>query len=201
MGRLVILFILMRKILFLLILSLILSSCGGEYQGHYVRQHRISTPLSGESIIPLENTGDILILPDLRTKDTLIESINATKKRIWIEIYTWTDKDILASVIDAHRRGVDVRVILEPNVYGTPRINSPTYKTLKSAGIDVAYADGYRYVFTHAKFFLLDDIFYISTGNLTYSSFTKNRDIIYRSTNSEILEFLSSIFLADQGHL
>jgi cardiolipin synthase A/B len=140
------------------------------------------------------------MLPSQDIKNQFIQRINTTKKRIWIEIYTWTDKDILDSVIRAHRRGVDVRVILEPNVYGTPRINSPTYKSLTSAGIDVVYADGYRYTFTHAKFFILDDEFYISTGNLTYSLFTKNRDIIYRSYDSQILDFLSAVFLADSAH-
>ncbi len=121
--------------------------------------------------------------------------------RIWIEIYTWTDKVVLDAVIRAFARGVDVRVILEPNVFGTPTINKSIYEALKQKGIPVSYADGERYVFTHAKFIIIDDRFYISTGNLTQSFFTKNRDFILSDTSREVLSFLIDIFERDFSHL
>jgi len=139
-------------------------------------------------------------MPDTSQKDILVQEMASAQKRIWIEIYTWTEKDTLSAVIDAYHRWVDVRVILEWNVYGTPRINDPTHTALTQAGIPVMYSDNSRYNFTHAKFWLIDDVYCISTWNLTYSSFQKNRDIILCNSESQILWILSDIFEADILH-
>jgi phosphatidylserine/phosphatidylglycerophosphate/cardiolipin synthase-like enzyme len=112
----------------------------------------------------------------------------------------WTDKDILAAMIQAHDRNVDVRVVLEGNVYSLPYANAKLMKTLKSAGIPVVYADTYRYAFTHAKFWLIDDRFFISTGNLTKSFFEGNRDFIFSSSEGETRDFLEQVFVRDFDH-
>jgi cardiolipin synthase A/B len=112
----------------------------------------------------------------------------------------WTDKDILAAMIQAHDRGVDVRVILEGNVYGLPHANTAFLNALKAVKISTVYADTYRYAFTHAKFWLIDDRFYISTGNLTRSFFEGNRDFIFSSSESGTLDFLEQVFQADALH-
>jgi phosphatidylserine/phosphatidylglycerophosphate/cardiolipin synthase-like enzyme len=112
----------------------------------------------------------------------------------------WTDKEILAAMLRAHDRNVDVRVILEGNVYGLPYANTNFMKSLKAAGIPVAYADTYRYTFTHAKFWLIDDRFFISTGNLTKSFFEGNRDFIFSSSEERTRIFLGTIFDADFAH-
>ncbi len=94
-----------------------------------------------------------------------------------------------------------MRVVLEGNVFGTPKINLPIVKKLKEANILVAYADNHRYSFTHAKFWIIDDTYSISTGNWTASFFTKNREYIYTATDSVTLRFLESIFTADSTHM
>lgn len=110
----------------------------------------------------------------------MLDAFRDAKSRIWIEIYTWTDIiPLTQAVIDAKNRGVDVRVLLEPNVYGTPTINQTVAKRLREANITITYSDAERYTFTHAKFWIVDDVYYISTGNWTKSSFSKNREYIY----------------------
>jgi phosphatidylserine/phosphatidylglycerophosphate/cardiolipin synthase-like enzyme len=96
---------------------------------------------------------------------------------------------------------VDVRVILEGNVFGTPRINDATYKKLKNAHIPVVFSDSQKYNFTHAKFWMIDDTYCVSTGNLTYSAFQKNRDIIVCDTDKKVLSFFELLFLADERHM
>jgi phosphatidylserine/phosphatidylglycerophosphate/cardiolipin synthase-like enzyme len=60
---------------------------------------------SESSLIGITNTGvDLLVLPDKKVKNQLIDAIKKAKKRIWIEIYIWTDKDILDAVIMAQSR-------------------------------------------------------------------------------------------------
>ncbi len=180
-----------------------LSGCLREYNVHYESEYGRPDPdllhHSSESAT-IENLS-LLILPDPSVKQNILSQLEGAKKRIWIEIYTWTEKDTLRALIDAHRRSVDVRVILEPNVYGTPIINKNAYTLLESNGVPVAYADGQRYTFTHAKFFLIDDSFIISTGNLTQSFFTNNRELMIQGQSDEALSFLSSLFLRDFSHL
>lgn len=65
----------------------------------------------------------------------------------------------------------------------------------------MSYADNNRYSFTHAKFWIIDDIYSISTGNWTASFFTKNREYIYTGSDISTLHFLQEIFLADFSHM
>ena len=90
-----------------------------------------------------------------------------------------------------------MRVILEGNVYQTPRINDPYFDILKEANIPVYFADNTRYNFTHAKFWLIDDRFCIATGNWSYSTFTKNRDFIFCARDESVLSDLEEVFSAD----
>ena len=43
--------------------------------------------------------------------------IDNAQKKIRILMFTFTDDVIVQKVIDAHKRGVDVRVIVDPNVH------------------------------------------------------------------------------------
>lgn len=96
---------------------------------------------------------------------------------------------------------MDVRVILEKNVYGNPVINNPTIKKLQAAGVLLIFSDPMRYTFTHAKFWIIDDDYVISTGNWTKSFFEKNREYFYRGNDPITREALEQVFLSDQNRL
>ena len=161
-----------------------LSSCMGEYSDHVVREQ--SPLITFSWSIPTFLSWDISILPE---------------KRIWVEIYTWTEKSTIEAVLNAHKRGVDVRVILEWNVYMTPRINDTVFNLFKKEWIEVVYADNVRYTFTHAKMWIIDDRWCVSTGNWSYSTFTKNRDFIYCAEDSLLMKYFEEIFLSDFKHI
>lgn len=172
-----------------------ISSCEDAYRDHYIRENSsIYTQNNSGSI-----TGALFILPDKTKIQTIVETIKNAKKRIWIEIYTWTEKETLQAVLEAKKRGVDVRVILERNVYGFPRMNDPHFHTLLEAHIPVVYSNP-EYTFTHAKFWIIDAQFCISTGNWSYTSFTKNREFFFCSENASIRKNLKEIFLSDYDY-
>lgn len=184
---------------FIIFSLLFLSSCFSEYREHYFAEHSPES-VSSELRIPSFASGEVLVLPDKGVEEKLISLIDSAKTRIWIEIYTWTDKNLLDAVLRAVKRGVDVRVVLEWNVYGTPTINRNVFDALKNAEIPVVYADNHRYTFTHAKFWIIDQEYFVSTGNWTISFFTKNRDAIFVDTDRTMLGFLEKVFLADFAH-
>lgn len=186
----------------LVFLSLfILSSCQNAYKEHFWSYHGTQSWQSQRGSSYSGTPEDILILPDASIHDLLIQRMWWARKRIWVEIYTWTDKKLAYALIDAKQRWLDVRVILEPNVFGSPNINKPIYELFMGKGIDVTYSNTYKFRFTHAKFFLLDDDVYISTGNFTRSFFEKNRDIIIRIWSGWEQRYLENLFLRDFSHL
>lgn len=102
--------------------------------------------------------------------------------------------------MNAKNRGVDVQISLEGNVYGTPAINRPVYEFFKQHNIKVSYTDNNRFTFTHAKFWIIDDIYAISTGNWTRSFFDKNREYIFLGRDNSTRNFLEFIFQKDFLH-
>ncbi len=179
--------------------SLIIPSCTSEYKEHFWSYHSTGGTTSPSYNLAPESI-DLLVLPDKSIHTDLIDAISKSQERVWVEIYTWTDKWLRDALIAAKRRGVDVKVILEPNVFGSPKINTPTYDAFIWAEIDVVYSDIYRFRFTHAKFFLLDDDVYISTWNFTRSFFEKNRDIIIHMKDDKMKSFFQELFLRDFFH-
>lgn len=185
----------MNKIILFVLPLLIFAGCS-EYRDYYAWEHAqyvVEDYISSSGSDP-----NLYILPDVKVKDTLVSQFDSAKSRIWVEIYTWTERDTIDALIRAHNRWVDTRVVLEGNVYGTPRINDETFEKLQWSGVLVTYADNDRYNFTHAKFWLIDDWYCVSTWNFTYSSFEKNRDIIVCDTKKEVLSILENTYLADQ---
>lgn len=187
----------MRIFLFIFLLF-VLSACTKEYTDHIKREHSLISSRSGWT---LDLSGTISSLPDIQVLESLISAIDQAKTRIWIETYTWTEKWTLAAVIRAKERWVDVKVVLEWSVYRTPWINNETVKQLKSSHVGFSYADNHRYTFTHIKTWIIDDRWCISTGNWSYTSFTKNREFMYCSYDSSILHDIEEIIQSDMKHV
>jgi hypothetical protein len=49
-------------------------------------------------------SGILSVTPDRRVLETLIENIDSTKSRFWIQIYTWTEKGTIDAIIRAASR-------------------------------------------------------------------------------------------------
>lgn len=193
----------MFKKLFFIIYIFCVTGCTSPYHEYFFREHPGLSNQKNQVLSEVfVSTGRLSSLPNKNTQSELIAAIAGAKKRIWIEIYTWTDAAKLTDpILQAKKRGIDVRVVLEGNVFGTPKINLSVAKKLKDASIQVVYADNHRYTFTHAKFWIIDDTYSISTGNWTASFFNKNREYIYTGNDLKTLSFLESIFEADLGHI
>lgn len=67
-------------------------------------------------------------------KRLLLELIRGAKESIQIAIYSFTDDDLGEAVVEAHRRGVRVRVIVDTS---RPKVHGGEYRRLIEAGIPV----------------------------------------------------------------
>lgn len=96
------------------------------------------------------------------------EWIQAARNRVLIAGYTFTESVAAGDLVDAHRRGVKVTVLLEGGPVGgitTPEIWQ--IERLRSAGIDVRLmgTDRARYDFHQAKYAVVDDTVLVSSEN------------------------------------
>nr|MDD3720354.1 phospholipase D-like domain-containing protein [Candidatus Gracilibacteria bacterium] len=140
---------------------------------------------------------EIYNTPDKNLLKLLVEKIRNAKTRVYIEAYIFTEKDLRDALIKAKKSGIDVKVEMEKNVYMAGNLNKNTYNELIKNNIEVVWSDSSDYSLNHSKFFIIDDEVVLSTGNFSYSMFTKNRDFILFINDKIILKSLLENFLLD----
>lgn len=189
-----------KKFIFGFFAIFFVASCSSAYDEHFYNE-RNNESLPVVWYWDFTNSWEIISFPNEQKENIIINKINAAQKNIFIEIYTFTRiQSIFDALVEARKRGVDVRILLEGNVYGTPAINNNAFYFFRENNIPVAFTDNNRYTFTHAKFWIIDDEYGISTGNWTRSFFDKNREYIYFWKDSTTKNFLQKIFERDFSH-
>jgi len=129
--------------------------------------------------------------------NNIVEKINNSQKYVYIEVYMFTEKRIKEAVIKAKKRWVDVKIILEKDPYMAYTINDKTYNELQKNNIDVVWSNTENYALNHSKMILIDDLNIVSTWNLTYSTFTQNRDFFLFIKDDNTNKLLKEIFYND----
>lgn len=187
------------------ILGICLVSCTNPYVEHLKQvaqneqakvQQQTAISQFDPSIIP-QFPYEIAVGPDAKIANRIIELFDRAQRSIDFNMYLLTRTDMIDALVAAKKRGVKVRVILEKTVYQMPKINQKPYDTLVSAGVEVVWANEKKFNFDHAKYFIADDAVMIATGNMTKSSFEKNREFFVFSSDAKLRDMLQKIFDAD----
>ena len=98
------------------------------------------------------------------------------KRTLLVKQFTLTEPTLVEAVIAAHRRGVDVRVMLNPHRSSGDRANDETHAALRKAGVPVEWTNPH-FAVTHEKSVVIDgELALISTFNLATKYFTQTRD-------------------------
>lgn len=117
----------------------------------------------------------LVVLPDAGDAP-LMQAIDSAQESIRLKVYLITLDEVVDALKAAAQRGVDVRVMIEPEPQGGGESNRAAFEELRSAGIDVRNTPS-TFRFSHEKSLVVDDRrAHIMTHNLTYSSFNKNRE-------------------------
>lgn len=131
---------------------------------------RLAADLSAES------RESVLTGPDPRIRERLVSLIGSAKKELLLNVYLLTETSVTDALVDAKKRGVDVKVILEKDPYKLPGANRKSRDRLLNAGVDV-FSSRDAFAFVHAKYAVADGSGYVfATGNFTKSTFEKNRE-------------------------
>ena len=102
----------------------------------------------------------------------IVRLINSSKKTIDIAIYSFTSKKIAKALIDAHKRGVKVRVIID---WGNGKSRFCVGPLLEKAGIEVRYKKGSGGGLMHNKYAIYDGKT-VSTGSFNWTSNAEKRN-------------------------
>ena len=120
-------------------------------------------------------THTLVVMPD-HTAKPIIDAIDAAKKTIRVKMFLFSDPDLLKAVIRARKRGVDVRVMLNPARRSGESENAPTHKTLTDAGIKVLDTNP-AFDVTHEKSMVVDeDAAFVQSLNWETRNLTETRD-------------------------
>lgn len=162
-------------------------------------QNNIEKQLSDFSLSDIKKIENLSIYktPNLNLLDEIVTEINSAKSRVYLETYILTEKRIQQALKDAFSRWVEVQVILEKNPYKAYNINNKSYNNLNSINLPIVWSDPKDYSLNHSKFLIIDDHFYISTWNFSYSTFKYNRDFFLKSDDPEILDLVLKVFNHD----
>lgn len=97
----------------------------------------------------------LVVLPDDSPRP-ILDAINHSSKSMRIKMFVFSDPEILQGVIAAQKRGVSVRVMLNPARRSGESENQQTRALLKSAGVDVMDSNP-QFDLTHEKSMVVDD--------------------------------------------
>src|SRR4030095_1482250 len=86
----------------------------------------------------------------------LLESVESTKKELRIKMFLFSDPDLLDAVITAKKRGVTVRVMLNPARRSGETENEDARRKLVEAGVSVLDSNP-AFELTHEKSMIVDD--------------------------------------------
>ena len=100
----------------------------------------------------------------------IIRTIGEAKKTIKVQAYSFTNADIAKALLDAHKRGVNVRVVLDKS-QETEKYTSATF--LANAGVPVRIDNDFA--IAHSKIMILDEETVI-TGSFNFTKAAEERN-------------------------
>jgi len=118
-------------------------------------------------------TIEVLFSPDQGEEilRTLIDTIRNAEERVYILIFSFTLDEIAEAIIEKHREGLDVKIIMDKD-QGSSKW--AVTEELKQAGVPLAVKPGSKGGYMHIKALIADDT--VLTGSYNYSKSATNRN-------------------------
>jgi phosphatidylserine/phosphatidylglycerophosphate/cardiolipin synthase-like enzyme len=138
----------------------------------------------------------VLILPDDGIQP-VIDAIEAAKINLRIKMFVFSDPVLIAAVVAASKRGVKVKVMLNPARRDGEEENETTHAILEMAGIDVKSSNP-NFGLTHEKSMVVDDqIAFVKSLNWETKNLTETRDYAIITTHPHEVKEIIMCFEAD----
>ncbi len=132
--------------------------------------------------------------------EAILSRIAAARRTIRAEEFLLDQKNVVAALIAAHRRGVDVRVLLDPNSFFFGGVNAETEQTLLRAGVPVRefHDPSGEETLLHAKMAVFDDRdVIVGSANWSRNALQVNHELALMFRDPAIAADFSAVFDAD----
>lgn len=159
------------------------------YNGSF---HQLKTETISNQTVLSNSAISVYFSPqDKAISKHLVPIVNEAKNYVYIPVFVITHKDFVQSLLNAKRRGVDVRVIVDATSASSP---SSAVKTLRGNGVKVKTEN--RAGKMHMKSMIVDDKYtIIGSMNFTKSGEAYNDENVLIIKNSELTKKFKSKFL------
>ena len=138
----------------------------------------------------------LVVMPDDSSKP-ILDAINHAKKSLRIKMFLFSDPQLLHAVISAHRRGVKVRIMLNPARRSGEKENAEVRKLLTDAAIEVIDSNP-AFDVTHEKSMVVDDgTAFIQSLNWETKNLTETRDYAVVTSHGHEVNEVMECFDAD----
>jgi len=131
--------------------------------------------------------------PGAEIRSMLEKALVGAVRRVLAEMYTLTDPEVIALLVNAHRRGLVVRVLLDPN----QAYNLHGYAVLHAGGVEVRWYPVPRGVLLHAKIGLFDGELVLGSANWTLSGLGVNHELDISTGDPGAVAAYAARFAAD----
>jgi cardiolipin synthase len=138
----------------------------------------------------------LIVLPD-HTAKPFIDAVDNAKKSIRVKMFLFSHPGLIEAVIRAKKRGIDVRVMLNPARRSGKSENTATAKKLRAAGIEVKDSNP-AFDVTHEKSMVVDErVAFVQSLNWDVKNLEGTRDYaVVTDDKREVSEVLAG-FEAD----
>ena len=138
----------------------------------------------------------IIVLPD-DTGKPILDAIAGAKKSLRIKMFVFSDPDLLAAVIGAKGRGLQVHVMLNPARRSGKEENAETRQALEQAGVKVKDSNP-DFGLTHEKSMVVDDeTAFVKSLNWATKNLTVTRDYAIVTSHKHEVDEVIAGFEAD----
>jgi phosphatidylserine/phosphatidylglycerophosphate/cardiolipin synthase-like enzyme len=143
-----------------------------------------------------QETRSLVVLPDDGIQP-LLDAIAAAEKSLLVKMFLFSEPRLIQAVIDAHKRGVKVRIMLNPARRSGESENEEAKKQLSAAGVAVqdTHPD---FDVTHEKSMVVDEkTAFVKSHNWAPKNFGETRDYAVITRDPEDVAEVLAGFEAD----
>lgn len=138
----------------------------------------------------------LVVLPE-DSAQPILDALHQAETSLRIKMFLFSDPHILEAVIRAHRRGVKVRIMLNPERRDGEKENAETREELQNAGIEVKDSNP-AFELTHEKSMVVDDkCAWIMSLNWATKNLTETRDYAVVTSHAHEVKEIIECFEAD----
>lgn len=142
------------------------------------------------------STRSLIVLPD-DTAQPILDAISKATSSIRVKMFMFSDPSLMNATVSAQKRGVKVRVMLNPARRSGEKENDASRKTLTDAGVEVIDSNP-AFDLTHEKSMVIDDsTAFIQSLNWETRNITETRDYAVVTTHKHEVGEIMACFDAD----